>query len=114
MTGLLSPARVDKEGVVVITGGARGFGLNVAERFVRAGVRVAILDVSTDELAIALENLKKLSPGGASFVLGVQCNVTNSDECVSAAASVAAAFPGVEISFLFVSLAFGLAGTWPN
>ena len=99
------PASVDQSGVVVITGGASGFGLNVAERFVRAGVRVAILDVSADELASGVTKLTALAPGGASFVLGVQCNVTSSEECVRAAASVAAHFPGTSISFLFVRFA---------
>ena len=41
---------IDLHGVAVITGGASGFGYNTATRLVKAGMSVAILDISEDEM----------------------------------------------------------------
>lgn len=57
MSGL--PASLDIDGVAVITGGAGGFGLNVATRLVRAGMAVAILDVSPTAISDAKAALFK-------------------------------------------------------
>jgi glucose 1-dehydrogenase len=54
--------------VVIVTGGARGLGLAIAERFVGEGATVVIADVDGDELAKAAAGL------GAD---GIVCDVTS-------------------------------------
>jgi NAD(P)-dependent dehydrogenase (short-subunit alcohol dehydrogenase family) len=90
-------AAIDKSGVAVITGGASGFGFNMAERLLTSGMSVAILDVSTKELEQA--SAKLASFGKA--LLAVSCNVTKFADCVTANKAIGVAFPGKPISFLF-------------
>ena len=44
--------------VAVVTGGAQGFGLAVAERFIDAGARVVIWDIDEEAIKNALEKVK--------------------------------------------------------
>ena len=94
------PSVLDLSGVAVITGGASGFGLDVTERLVKAGQRVAILDVSADELSTAEASLKALS-SDASHVLPVQCDVSDWGQCRAAADAIKAHFGSTPITFLF-------------
>ena len=80
---------IDIAGVAVITGGASGFGLETAERLVKAGMAVAVLDVSETELANAEKSLGAL---GGGKVAAVKCNVTDFAQCTQAQAAVQAAF----------------------
>ena len=67
----------DLEGkVCVITGGASGIGLAMAQRFQRAGMHLAIGDVESAALSAALESLRETG----SEALGVRCDVTSLDE----------------------------------
>ena len=70
MTGQLLDGKV-----AVITGGAQGIGLAIAERFVAEGARVVLGDLNTDALALAVDVL-----GGAAVATGVRCDVTSSAE----------------------------------
>ena len=97
----------DTDGVAVITGGASGFGLIMAERLVKSGMRVAILDVSAGELARADAALQAVAP--AHTVLAVQCNVTKFEQCQAAQQAVLKGFPGSRVSFLFNNA--GIAGS---
>eukprot|EP00420_Gonyaulax_spinifera_P017343 CAMPEP_0197894570 /NCGR_PEP_ID=MMETSP1439-20131203/35892_1 /TAXON_ID=66791 /ORGANISM="Gonyaulax spinifera, Strain CCMP409" /LENGTH=362 /DNA_ID=CAMNT_0043514933 /DNA_START=39 /DNA_END=1125 /DNA_ORIENTATION=- len=92
-------AAIDTDGVAVITGGASGFGLTVAERLAGKGMRVAVLDVSADELKTAEAKLKGVA--GADRVCALRCDVGSFSEVKAAQAAVAAAFPGNRVSFLF-------------
>lgn len=56
----------------VITGGAQGIGLAIAERFVAEGARVVLGDVDAAALAAAVETL-----GGQDRARGVVCDVTD-------------------------------------
>ncbi|GBD41884.1 4-formylbenzenesulfonate dehydrogenase TsaC1/TsaC2 [bacterium HR39] len=76
--------------IAVVTGGASGFGRGIAERFVREGARVAILDI--DE-AGALRAAHEI--GGE--VLAVHCDVARLDSVARAAARVLDAFGGIDI-----------------
>lgn len=87
-----------KDGLAVITGGASGFGFNMATRLIKNGMAVAVLDVSDKELANAEKELKALNGGE---YLGVKCNVTKIEDCEAAAKAVAAGFPNKKISLLF-------------
>eukprot|EP00658_Telonema_sp_P-2_P079719 TRINITY_DN7781_c0_g1_i2.p1 TRINITY_DN7781_c0_g1~~TRINITY_DN7781_c0_g1_i2.p1 ORF type:complete len:361 (+),score=90.64 TRINITY_DN7781_c0_g1_i2:76-1083(+) len=93
-----APSRcLDLEGIGVITGGASGFGLEVATRLVEAGMRVALLDISEPELAAAHRRLHN-----SRGVLPVRCDVRSFESCVSAGETVRNFFgPDSRIGFLF-------------
>lgn len=56
----------------LITGGASGFGLEIARRLVADGVRVALVDVAEDQLVAAAESL-----GANGDVLALPADVTS-------------------------------------
>lgn len=66
--------------VAVVTGGVRGIGLAVTERFVSAGAKVAVWDIDGDACA---QTAEKLSAAGHG-VIGHGVDVTD-DEAVAAA-----------------------------
>lgn len=68
--------------VAIVTGGAQGIGLAVAQRLARAGARVAIWDMDAKLAASVAETL-----GGAAFGL----NVADTDAVARAATATAAA-----------------------
>lgn len=57
----------------VITGGAQGLGLAIAERFVAEGARVVLADVNLEEIQVAAKRL-----GGDGVAVAVRCDVTQS------------------------------------
>ncbi|MDA2893244.1 3-oxoacyl-ACP reductase FabG [Mycolicibacterium sp. BiH015] len=61
--------------VAVITGGAQGLGLAIAERFVADGARVVLGDMNADALKAAVAQL-----GGDAVACAVQCDVTRHGE----------------------------------
>eukprot|EP00037_Helgoeca_nana_P036881 m.13443 g.13443 ORF g.13443 m.13443 type:complete len:312 (+) comp8123_c0_seq1:81-1016(+) len=98
MSGL--PASLDIDGVAVITGGAGGFGLNVATRLVRAGMAVAILDVSPTAISDAKAALFK-EGASSDKLLGIVCDVSRYEDCVQAQKACLSHFNGRKVSFLF-------------
>ncbi len=73
----------------LITGGASGFGLEIARRLAAAGVAVGIVDLDGDRIAAAL----RLLGDGA---VGEVADVRRRGEVVAAAARVAGAFGGLD------------------
>lgn len=69
---------------VVVTGGARGIGLQIARQFLEAGAQVAVWDFSNDSLAAAKV---ELSSFGARVVFG-QVDVSKFASCELAAAAL--------------------------
>ena len=65
--------------VCVVTGGAAGIGLAMANRFRQAGMKVALADIEAETLAAAVSALG----GSDDGVLGVTCDIT-SPESVNA------------------------------
>ncbi|MDX5433420.1 MAG: L-iditol 2-dehydrogenase [Halomonas sp.] len=62
--------------VAVITGGARGIGLAIAERYLAEGARVAVADI---DVAAVEEAVAGLRPLGAERVMGVRLDVCDVD-----------------------------------
>jgi NAD(P)-dependent dehydrogenase (short-subunit alcohol dehydrogenase family) len=71
-------------------------------RLVRAGANVALLDISRQELAAAVEKLA--SPTAKA----IHCDVTSWDDCQAAVGRVSRAFPGLRVTFLWNNA--GIAG----
>lgn len=75
----------------VITGGAQGLGLAIAQRFVAEGARVVLGDVNLEATQAAAESL-----GGADVARAVRCDVTKSAE-VDALVQAALDFGGLDV-----------------
>ena len=60
----------------VVTGGASGIGLAAARAFAKAGLKVAIVDRSIDELASARDELAAIA-GSDELVVAAACDVTD-------------------------------------
>ena len=85
--------------VALITGGASGFGAEVARQLVRRGDRVVLLDVNdADGSALAAEL-------GGHYV---HCDVTDYDEVLAATDEAEKAFDGLDLFFLNAGIATGL------
>ena len=61
--------------VVVITGGARGFGLEMAKEFRKNNYNVVIMDVNKDALSQAESSLESIKSKGR--ILSLVCDITN-------------------------------------
>ncbi len=77
----------------VVTGGSRGIGLAIAQRFAKAGMNVGILSVREESAQAAA---KILSDHGYSCV-GIACDVSNLESVRSAIQSVVARFGGIDV-----------------
>jgi short-subunit dehydrogenase len=79
---------------VVITGGSRGLGLALAEEFLRAGARVALLARDSDELdrarALVLEKV-------AGDIITLSCDVTKHAELARSLEQVQGVFGAIDI-----------------
>lgn len=76
----------------VVTGGARGLGYAIAERFVAEGARVVLGDLNADRTRSAAEAL-----GGAEVARSVQCDVTVMAEVEALVADAVEGFGGLDI-----------------
>ncbi|TDR94747.1 glucose 1-dehydrogenase [Enterovirga rhinocerotis] len=74
----------------IVTGAAQGFGLGIAETFIREGARVAMLDIN--EAAVA----KAAEPFGAAAI-GLGCDVSKAGDVNRAAEAAIERFGGVDI-----------------
>jgi 3-oxoacyl-[acyl-carrier protein] reductase len=76
----------------VITGGAQGLGLAIAERFVAEGARVVLGDVNLAATEVAAKQL-----GGSDVALAVQCDVTQSADVDTLVRTAVEHFGGLDI-----------------
>lgn len=79
--------------VAFITGGASGVGFGLARAFADAGMKIAIVDVRSEQLATAESMLK----GYGAQVLALQLDVTDREAYARAADAVEAAFGKVHV-----------------
>jgi NAD(P)-dependent dehydrogenase (short-subunit alcohol dehydrogenase family) len=93
--------------VAVVTGGASGIGLALAETMLSYGAkRVVLADVNDANLSRETARLNAAYPGQA---LGIRCDVTNEEE-VKGMIEQAAEFGGGRIDLLFNNAGAGFSG----
>ena len=78
--------------IAVITGGAQGLGLAIAQRFVEEGARVVLGDVNLEATQAAAESL-----GGADVARAVRCDVTDAGQVDALVAAAVDGFGGLDI-----------------
>lgn len=84
--------------VTVVTGGAQGFGLGIAEHLIAEGAIVVIADMN---LALAEDNAARLAAEhGEGRAAAVKVDVSNEQSCLDAVAEIVARYGGVD---LFIS-----------
>ncbi|WP_373140733.1 3-oxoacyl-ACP reductase FabG [Mycobacterium marinum] len=78
--------------IAVVTGGAQGLGLAIAERFVSEGARVVLGDVNLEATEAAARQL-----GGGEAAVAVRCDVTKADEVETLLQTALERFGGLDI-----------------
>lgn len=76
----------------VVTGGAQGLGLAIAERFIAEGARVVLGDLDLESTQAAAEGL-----GGSDVARAVRCDVTSAAEVDALVAAAVQAYDGLDI-----------------
>ncbi len=79
----------------VVTGGAQGIGLAIAQAFVEAGARVVLADLDGAAAETAAEGLN--ASAGREVALGVACDVVQADAVESAFATAASTFGSLDV-----------------
>ena len=83
--------------MVLITGGARGIGLDAARRLVQRGARVALVDVDGEEAARRAEELgDSAGAGGGPRAAAFEADVTDVAELEAAVAGTVERFGGID------------------
>ena len=82
-----------KDRVALITGGAKGMGRSMAEKFAAEGCKVAIADIATDEGMKVLAEIK--DKGGEGLAL--TCDVTDINQIMETVAKVIDAYGKIDI-----------------
>lgn len=87
--------------VVLVTGGARGIGLGIAEAFAGAGARVMLADLGarSGDWSYRLSGASDLerAVGGADAMRAVELDVTDAASCEAAVAATVDAFGGLDV-----------------
>ncbi len=80
--------------ICIVTGAASGIGHGIAERFLKAGAKVAIADLNLEAAQGAVNALNLVKPGMA---MAVAMDVTNEAQVNSGVAAVVDAWGGVDV-----------------
>lgn len=78
--------------IAVVTGGAQGLGLAIAQRFVDEGARVVLGDVNLEATQSAADTL-----GGADVARAVRCDVTSAEQVEALVATAVEQFGGLDV-----------------
>ena len=76
----------------VVTGGAQGLGLAIAETFIAEGARVILGDLNLEATRAAAAGL-----GGAEVARAVRCDVTSAADVDALVAAALEAFGGLDV-----------------
>lgn len=83
--------------VAVVTGGARGIGLAIVERYLQEGARVVVADIDAQAIEAALGQLKQsLDPTGER-IMGQRLDVCDRESIAALVRDVSARFGGIDI-----------------
>ncbi|MFT4086019.1 MAG: 3-oxoacyl-ACP reductase FabG [Gordonia sp. (in: high G+C Gram-positive bacteria)] len=75
----------------VVTGGAQGIGLAIAQRFIAEGAHVVLGDMNAEAVEQAAAQL------GADVALGIACNVTSADDVAALFAAAVEKFGSLDV-----------------
>ncbi len=95
----------------VITGGARGIGYAIAERYLRSGASVALWDVDQAQMDAATASLSSFAPSGQQVIAEV-ADVTNEASIVHALEATVSRLGGVDILVNNAGITGRNATTW--
>lgn len=87
--------RNQDQSIAIVTGGARGIGLGIAEALLKSGRDVALFDFDEEALAAAVDGLTAHHPDHT--VIGVRADITNREQVDQAVASVMARFGRIDV-----------------
>ncbi len=100
--------RIDlQDRVAVVTGGAQGIGLAIAERLLRSGARVTVWDIDAERLRQACEVLGALGP-----VRGAQVDLTDDAAVAAATAEAEVAEGRIDVLVNNAGITGGNGATW--
>jgi NAD(P)-dependent dehydrogenase (short-subunit alcohol dehydrogenase family) len=80
--------------VVIVTGGARGIGLGIAQCFAEKGASLVIADSNLEQ---AVASARQLEEAGASGALGLACDVTQRTQVESMIVDTVARFGRIDV-----------------
>jgi 3-oxoacyl-[acyl-carrier protein] reductase len=93
--------------IAIVTGGARGIGLAIAERLLQSGAKVALWDRDASALHSASALLAR-----SNAVLPVQVDLVDQDAVATAAQTTAAHFGNIDLLINNAGITGGNAKTW--
>ena len=102
--------RVLADGVAVVTGGASGIGLALAEKAVEHGLHPVLADIEAAAIASAEERLARPAEAAGVEVFGHRVDVSSEASVQALGAAVAERFPGKPVTLLCCNAGVGGGG----